>query len=115
MSDLERNRPAKRNPAPGAGGREGEPINIHFQAQGPRVVGPLIGCPLMIFMIFFVLLLTIIAFILSLFGGRRAAELIMRRVAQMRDSSGSSRMGGGDPDVIDVDGTVVDPPKQDRD
>jgi len=76
---------------------------------GKVVVGPLLGIPLLVFSLVFALLLAVIAIIFSIFGGRRIAAALLRRAGL----GGRMPHGrGGDPDVIDVESEVIDPPHE---
>ena len=89
--------------------------DIHVEMRGGPVVGPLIGCPLMLLMMVFVISLTLVAAIVSALGGRRLAEFLMRRVKNLKDSPRAYRVPHpNDPDVIDVEGEVIDQPHADE-
>ena len=117
MSDIEKNRPSGRYPEgdakqtfrPGGSMPGGGATRFHYEIQGNRMMLPLLGCPLMLLMMFFIVILSAVAFIISIFGGRRAGEIIMKRAAGLRGSPGAGRFHGNDPDVIDVEGKVIDP------
>jgi hypothetical protein len=91
-------------PPPGGSG-----VHLHYEGRGCTLPGCLFGIAAFVFLSIFAVLLIIAAGIVSLFGGRRIARILLNRAIKQRQKGAKpfSRPRKDDPDIIDVEATEI--------